>query len=178
LHSKDQQNRERILNSRIARRDQVWAGLREYHDYLELLIGGKKPAPFDFLLFYRCVDIVLNEIDLYYYEILNVPQETRELMKDNSAAGLLIRTAKEAKNIRVIDDEQKSVEEKQKAIVDLRSTIWGFLLYMRNDISEMGKKLPVLTDDKDIFLLYQCLSTILLELELADIEVKILRDDF
>lgn len=167
----NEETKKRLI--RISRRDQVWAGLREYRDYIESLLMGKKPSPFDFLLFFRCVGVVLNEIDLYYFEFLDVDSETKAILKDDTAAGTVLRTAKEAKIIKVIEDPKKEPYDRQQAIVDMRKSIWGTLTYRKNEIAHMMDRLPFLDEAQEIVLLFTCLSTIILELDLLDTEVKI-----
>jgi len=163
-------NKNKLIHQ--VQRDRIWADIRTYKEHLDKLVNGEMPfSTFDTALFYRCVKITIEETEMYE-EWLKMDKKVRDSLTDTSAGGTLLKIYKENYNLRIILNNNATCAVKEKAMRDVRLSIWGGLLDDREDIVDMLANYPLLINNEQIILLFRCLSTILLELSLRDIEIN------
>jgi len=163
----------------IASRDRCWAEIREKKDRLsELLMDQSKLKPSDLRLLLKCITLVFADITLYEKDFLAENEEEKEFLTDNSPSGSLNRMTKGISCWQIIGDEDSSSEKKLGAIKDIRKSLWGNLLYRKDELVESVEGLTSMEDNKDNFhLLFSCMSMVVVELSLKEIELKILGID-
>ncbi len=166
------------INTAIAERDRCWAHIREYRDALvEIVSGSRETKTFDFILFFQCITLVLADIALYEKDFPVIDDEAKKLLFDETPAGVLSRVIKEVDYWSAIDDKTSSDEDKLVAIEDLRKSVWGNISCRKNELVELMKAYPKIEDVVGFTLLMQCVSVVILELDLKEKELKILGMD-
>ena len=159
----------------IAERDRCWAEIRKYESKLsEIIAKSTPPCSFDFILFFQCIGLVLTDLALYEDEFLDVDEDIRKLFKDNSPSGALQKILKEVDCWKSIGNENLSLEERLKAIEDLRKNLWGNLSCKRDEIVNIMQIFPLIDDLNDFALMLQCVSTVIVELSLKEKELELL----
>ena len=158
----------------IAERDRAWAELRDNGEKIaELLKGKKELEPFDFILFYQCITIILTEIVMSEKELLDVDESTKALLEDRSIAGSLLRTLREAGYWKdMVDNKLKSVE-RLEALAKLRKSMWANMAVRKEEITTLMSEYPELSQEK-MHTLMQCVAMVALELDLRTREIELM----
>ena len=163
--------------SKGAERDRCWAAMRDIRDELYGIVQQKHSVhPMDFLIMSQCLALVLTDIELYGDEFLDVDEEELELLKDSTPAGFIARVNEEKKSWKVIEDEKRSYEERQDAIDKIRKSLWGLMTIRKDSIINLFQNFPDLEGPKDYALLMQCVSMVLVGLDLRKTELEILEN--
>jgi hypothetical protein len=160
--------------SALAHRDQAWSILKGQRDELEKILLHKKASTYDLALLFYCSLTVISEIKLFSQNINNIPKEIMDLVKDSSAAGAILRTLKEAKNIKILEDSSSPFSDKEKALSDLRDSVWGTMCNFYDQISRAVGHYPLFIDHNDITIFYRCLDAALCHMDMEDTEVDLL----
>jgi hypothetical protein len=170
-----------ITPSMIAERDRCWAFMRQYKSQLRsLLIDDHTLSPFDFILFFQSLALVLTDITIYQEDFMDdLNEEDKQLIQDNSSSGIFQRIVKEKKYWQYIENETYSANDRLAAIKNLRKSLWGNISYQKNDLAELMISYPVIDGPTNFSLLLQCIGIIIMELDLCEKELQILGiDDF
>jgi len=156
-----------------ADRDRYWAEVRDEKQRILAIFMGKDLDAKDIIFCFKCLILVLNDLDLYIDNFLDFDKKTRELLQDDTAAGEILRVLLEARTVKRIEDKKLSLEERQKALEKYKNIVWGNLIGKKKELIEVVQVFPHITIEQGL-LVYHCLSVILLQLDLADTEINML----
>lgn len=159
-------------------RDGCWVEMRLHKDALNSLATGRNAIDqSDFLSFFQCLTLVLTEIALYEKDFIYSDREIEELFFDKSSEGAFLRIIKEVSYWKIIEDKKNTQEERLGILEKLRKCVWGHIVPLKDKLIELVKKYPNITDPGDLALLFQCVSLVVVQLELKDKEIEILEEN-
>lgn len=162
----------------IAERDRDWAALRERKDRLSELINNivyHKPSAdtLDFILYFQCLRVALTEIYIYEEKDL-FSEEIKSILSDKTEEGILKRLQKEMELWEYVSEKKNPIKKRFESMNIVKNIIWGYLVGEKEKIKNIIEVYPNITTQEDMALLVQCMSIILMELEINDIEIDIL----
>lgn len=166
------------INTIIAERDRCWAAIRKYRNTLvEIASGSREIQTFDFILFFQCLTLILTDIEIYKKDFIEIDDEAKKLLLDETPANVLLKIIKEADYWKSIEDKKSSGEKRLIAIEDLRKTVWGDIACREDELIKLVKIYPHIEDANGLTLLMQCVSVVVLELDLKEKELTVLGMD-
>ena len=155
-----------------------WNAITGEKDKLVAITTDAQPlSPDDPILFLQCLTLVMTDIMLYEDSLTNVDEEIKELIEDHSAAGYLLRVMKELSCWKLVTDKTKTSKEKLEAITSLRKCSWGAMCKQADDLLRVMQKFPMIDDPNELSLVIQCVSLVVLELDLREEEEKISKEN-
>lgn len=168
-------------SNRLAReavRDGCWVEMRSQKEVLNSLATGRNIIDqSDFLAFFQCLTLVLTEICLYERDFIYSDKEIEGLLSDKSSEGPFLRIIKEVSYWKIIEDKKNTQEERLGILEKLRKCVWGHMVPLKDKLIQLVRKYPNITDSEDLALLFQCVSLIVVQLELKDKEIEILEEN-
>jgi len=158
-------------------RDGCWVEMRLRKEELNTLASGERRiTQHDFLAFFQCLTLVLTEISLYEKDFVCSDGKIGKLLFDKSPEGAFLRIIEEASLWKFVE-EDNSQEDKLKTLEKLRECVWGSMVPHKDKLIQLVRKFPHMNDTEDMALLFQCVSLIIVQLEIKEKEIEILEDN-
>ena len=77
-----------------------------------------------------------------------------------------------------ITEDKKNAKEKRLEILEkLRKCVWGHIVPFKAKLVQLVRQYHNITDPGDLALLFQCVSLVVVQLELKDKEIEILEEN-
>ena len=163
-----------------------WDQIKKHEKSLsEILLMYREAVPKDYVLFYQCINMVLDYTKFYEEEIIKpskkinkqpILDSTRELLK-SIPKELFDKIANELQFYIQADNEEASISKRLEAIEKIRRICWKRIYDERGDIEKLSNKFPLeKLGEKEFVLLFKCISMVALEISMKDQEVGILEN--
>ncbi len=150
-------------------------------DLADVILFNRDVKQIDFILFFQCMALVLENLEVNEEEIKKAPDKIEiddiDEKLDTIFAGFFKNVEKVCgKDLRgeiecflTYINDSKPINERVKAIEKIRMLAWKNLFNMKNDISVLMERYPQGSmETEDFMLIFKCVSMILLELDLKD----------
>ncbi len=155
--------------------DEIKKKRSEFH---KLLAGKAKPDSFDVILFYQAVSLIMESLAVREKQLKNAPNKVGDIGKC-----IIKEVEKEFGDIApeiacflISENEKLPVSQRLDAIEKIRLVSWKSLFNQRHELEELSKRFPNSLNREDMGLLFQCISLVVLELDMKDKEIEILDD--
>ncbi len=181
--------KEKIAIERKIKKD--WDEIKEHEETLsEILMCKKEVEAFDYILFLQCANIVLEYIEFHKGTLEKIPKriegglnpEGLSLLKDakeilkNLPKHLTDQISREVEYYAKSADESVPVNERLEAVDSIRNLSWRQLYTKKSKVVSLCDRFPdpgEMNED-DYMLVFKCMSMVILELSMKDMEVNIL----
>lgn len=169
--------------SQEAKRDLMWAQMRENEDKLHQIVLTGNIDKDDFILFYSCLQLIMVDVDLYenyYLDNMTPKYKNKDLFDptspkdpENFARNIILEIKEQLDNLNRIKDKGIGYEEKQNILEQFRIDIWGKLILNKDMLNNVYNSYPVLSQEEVSFL-FRCITIVLFELIVRQIEINLI----
>ena len=169
---------------------QHWGELRpQARSLSDLLLHKRDLLPMDLILVFQCLSIIVEKLEIHGEEIEKTSDVMEAKNKENQVfqeifgdiskdiKGLFNENiAKEVMCLFTVFNDESSFDERFEAIGRIKSTAWKSMYNRKKDVMDLVKKYPDFNSGKEMFLVFSCISMVLLELDMQDQEIKLLEE--
>lgn len=154
-----------------------WDELKDHKTQIRSLLTEKKKfTVLDALVIFQCLAIVSEYIEIYEEEIKNsknvISIDYSGIEKADISHTLEFQAS--LKNVSTMKDENSSNEERLDAIEKIRNTLWRNALIRKDEIYKVITNYHNDLEADDLFIVFLCVSAVLLELDMKEEEIKLL----
>lgn len=170
MEQKDKIYREKQLIER-------WDELKSHRDQINSLLTEKKKfTVLDALVIFQCLAIVLEYIEIYEEEIKNSENVISIDYSgiENTDISHTLEFQASLKHVSIMKNENSSNEERLDAIEKIRNTLWRNALVRKDEIYKVITNYHNDLEADDLFIVFLCVSAVLLELNMKEEEIKLL----
>lgn len=166
-----------------------WDEIRPSGENLsDLLMNRRKFNPLDYITLYQCMTLVLENLEVYEEEIKNTPDNIKiknsnsDFQKIFGELSMKVKKHIGREALREIEclfitmDDKSSIDEKFTAIQKIKKMAWKSIYKHKQDILEIIEIYPGQVDKERIYLIFKCISMVLLELEMQRQEKELLEN--
>jgi len=168
---------------RIAKETNVrnrWKDIRSEREELTKFLSGEKDIgngtnARDLVLCYQCISLILEHISVYEQDIKKAPDKIEGIDPTPSKIEQLYgESAREVFCLFVSDNEKMPIDQRLKAVEQIRLVAWKQILKEKQNLTSMVDETTNFQDLEEQELLLRCVSITILEMDMQDQEIKIL----
>jgi hypothetical protein len=164
----------------ISKLDSTWKFLRDNQEKIERIIENFSLIPnaekIDEELFKACIFTVNTELLFYKNNVEEILGPETEDVTEIINKGLS-RIAQAQKRWEELLNGNKSFTEKFKILREIREELWAMAKREEKKINSLNQSYPNIEGILDFLILIECLSTILIEIKLRDIEFDLMEKE-
>jgi hypothetical protein len=153
----------------------------------QLLLNQRQLGPQDFILFFQCMILVVENVEIHKEEIEDSPDRLEVENTDEkfyNIFGPLSENVEKLCGKEIIGeieyflmsmDDSKTINERFDAIEKIRMSAWKNMSNKKDEIVELLERYPKDICADDFMLIFKCISMILLELDMKNQERQMLK---